>query len=147
MTTHQPSLARRGTAATADRTAAAKPLRLFLALDSVVTTVNGLIYLLASGPVGRLLDVSDTFLLVIGAFLTVYGLAVGYLAARPVPSLAATTVVIEANLLWAVASVLSVIFGWLDPNTVGTVWAPLQAVVVAAFAILQSSAGRALRRA
>ncbi|GHF30046.1 hypothetical protein GCM10010218_09100 [Streptomyces mashuensis] len=136
MTTYQTSASARADRGT---TAAAKPLRTFLALDAVVTGGNGLIYLLGAGPVGDLLDLSTGFLRGIGAFLTVYGILVGVLAARQVPSALATKVVIEANLLWAVASVAALAFGWLDPNTVGTVWTPMQAVVVAAFAFLQMS--------
>ncbi|MEX2986004.1 hypothetical protein [Streptomyces sp. C36] len=141
MTTYQTSAAHRTAGADSS---AAKPLRVFLTLDAVVTGGNGLIYLLGAGPVGDLLDLSTGFLRGIGAFLTVYGVLVAVLASRPVPSALATKVVIEANLLWAVASVAAVAFGWIDPNTVGTVWTPLQAVVVAAFAFLQISGLRKL---
>lgn len=129
---------------TQGRAEAARPLRLFLGLDAVVTGGNGLIYLFAAGPVGDLLGLDTGFLRGIGVFLTVYGALVAVLASRPVPSTTATKVVIEANLLWAVASVAAVIFGWLDPNTVGTVWTPLQAAVVAAFAVLQMNGLRRL---
>ncbi|MFE9449689.1 hypothetical protein [Streptomyces sp. NPDC006739] len=129
---------------TSARAAAARPLRTFLALDAAVTAVNGLIYLLAAGPVGDLLDLGTGFLRGIGAFLTVYGGLVALLASRPVPSTAATKAVIEANALWAVASVATAVFGWFGPNTVGTVWIPLQAAVVAAFAVLQASGLRRL---
>lgn len=128
----------------AGSTAAARPLRLFLGLDAAVTGANGLIYLLAAGPVGDLLDMNTGFLRGIGAFLTVYGILVAALASRPVPSTAGTKLVIEANLLWAVASVAAVVFGWLDPNAIGTAWIPMQAAVVAAFAVLQMKALRRL---
>ncbi|WP_411105020.1 hypothetical protein [Streptomyces sp. cmx-4-9] len=119
--------------------AAARPLRLFLTLDAVVTGVNGLIYLVAAGPVGDLLGVSTGLLRGIGAFLTVFGLLVGLAAARPVPSATATKVIIEANLLWTVASIATAIFGWVDSNTVGTVWTLMQAATVGLFAVLQIS--------
>jgi hypothetical protein len=129
-------------APTVGTAAAAGPLRLFLALDAAVTGANGLIYLLAAGPVGRLLDLETGFLRGIGAFLTVYGIVVAALAAKPLPPSAATKAVIEVNVLWAVASVAAVVFGWVDANTVGTVWIPLQALVVAGFAALQLGALR-----
>ncbi|CAM5425246.1 Integral membrane protein OS=Streptomyces alboniger OX=132473 GN=CP975_22855 PE=4 SV=1 [Streptomyces alboniger] len=141
MTTSQTS-ARLGTAAT--NSSAARPLRLFLGLDAIVTGGNGLIYLLAAGPVGDLLDMDTTLLRGIGVFLTVYGLLVGLLARQDVPSATATKIVIEANLLWAVASIATAIFGWFNPNTIGTVWIPMQALVVGAFAVLQISALRKL---
>ncbi|MEU1484187.1 hypothetical protein [Streptomyces sp. NPDC005752] len=129
---------------TAGRVAAARPLRLFLALDAAVTAGNGLIYLLAAGPVGELLDLDTGLLRGIGAFLTVYGILVAVLATRPVPAAGATKVVIEANLLWAVASVVTAVFGWFDPNTVGTVWILMQAAVVGGFAVLQINGLRRL---
>ncbi|MBV2355227.1 hypothetical protein KUM39_12740 [Streptomyces sp. J2-1] len=124
--------------------AAARPLRTFLALDAAVTLVNGLVYLLAAGPVGELLDLGTGLLRGIGAFLTVYGLLVAWLASRPVPNTFATKAVIEANALWAVASVLTAVLGWFGPNTVGTVWTVLQALVVGAFAVLQANGLRRL---
>ncbi|KPC78588.1 MULTISPECIES: hypothetical protein [Streptomyces] len=129
---------------TAGRVAAARPLRMFLALDAAVTAGNGLIYLLAAGPVGDLLDLDTGLLRGIGAFLTVYGILVAVLATRPVPAAGPTKVVIEANLLWAVASVATAVFGWFDPNTVGTVWILMQAAVVGGFAVLQINGLRRL---
>ncbi|MFE9775060.1 hypothetical protein ACFYOV_25970 [Streptomyces sp. NPDC005931] len=131
-------------ATAAGSAAAARPLRMFLALDAAVTGANGLIYLLAAGPVGELLGLGTGFLRGIGAFLTVYGVLVAVVASRPVPPVLPTKLIIEANLLWAVASVATAVFGWFDPNTVGTVWIPLQAAVVAAFAFLQMSGLRRL---
>ncbi|MFF8642006.1 MULTISPECIES: hypothetical protein [unclassified Streptomyces] len=141
MTTSQTS-ATLGTAAT--NSSAARPLRLFLGLDAAVTAGNGLIYLIAAGPVGDLLDMDAGLLRGIGVFLTVYGVLVGVLAAQQVPSAAATKLVIEANLLWAVASIATALFGWFDPNTIGTVWIPMQALVVGAFAVLQINGLRKL---
>ncbi len=141
MTTSQTS-ATLGTAATSS-SAAARPLRLFLGLDAAVTAGNGLIYLIAAGR-GDLLDMDAGLLRGIGVFLTVYGVLVGVLAAQQVPSAAATKIVIEANLLWAVASIATALFGWFDPNTIGTVWIPMQALVVGAFAVLQINGLRKL---
>jgi hypothetical protein len=118
-------------------------LRRVLALDAVVTAGNGLIYLLAAGPVGRLLGVPSELLIGLGAFLTLYGLAVGYLALRPVPPGSGVRAVIAANVAWVVASLGALLF-WLDPTVAGTVWIPAQALVVAAFAALQAMALRRL---
>ncbi|MFJ9343553.1 hypothetical protein ACIRP0_30365 [Streptomyces sp. NPDC101733] len=136
MTTSQTAPARAARIGDNSR-AAARPLRTFLILDAIVTGANGLIYLLAAGPVGDLLDVSTGVLRGIGAFLTVFGLVVALVARRPVPSTVATKVIIEANLLWTVASVATAIFAWLGTNTLGTVWTVMQAAVVGLFAVLQ----------
>jgi 4-amino-4-deoxy-L-arabinose transferase-like glycosyltransferase len=114
-------------------------LRRVLALDAAVTAGNGLIYLVAAGPVGRLLDVQPDLLTGLGIFLVAYGAAVGYLAARPVPPSGWVRVVIGANVAWVAASLCAMLFGWLDPSTAGKVWIPLQAAVVAGFAALQAA--------
>ncbi|WP_229868059.1 hypothetical protein, partial [Streptomyces chryseus] len=73
-------------------------LRRFLALDAVVTTGNGLVYVVASGPVGRLLGVGSGLLLGLGVLLVVFGAGVGHLASRPEPPALLVTAVIEVNL-------------------------------------------------
>ncbi|MEV3860888.1 hypothetical protein AB0J38_42090 [Streptomyces sp. NPDC050095] len=119
-------------------------LRRFLALDAAVTTGNGLAYVAASGPLGRFLGVDRGLLLGLGALLVAYGIAVAALAARSSPPVLGVRVVVEANLTWAALSLIA-LFAWLSPSTAGTVWVPLQAVTVAAFAALQHAALRAAR--
>ncbi|TQK50947.1 hypothetical protein FBY35_1323 [Streptomyces sp. SLBN-118] len=117
-------------------------LRRFLTLDAVVTGLNGLAYAAASGPLGRLLGVDAALLLEVGVFLALFGVGVGYLAARSRPPQLPVKLVIDANLLWAVVSVVALAL-WFDPTTAGVVWIPLQAMTVAGFAALQWSALRA----
>ncbi|MFI9827773.1 hypothetical protein ACIHIX_08790 [Streptomyces sp. NPDC051913] len=117
-------------------------LRRFLALDAVVTGGNGLAYLAASGPLGRLLGVGSTLLLELGAFLVVYAAGVGWLAARPRPAALPVRAVVEANLAWAVLSCVALTL-WLSPSTAGAVWTVLQALTVAGFAALQHIALKA----
>lgn len=111
-------------------------LRRFLALDAVVTGANGIAYLVASGPLGRLLGVDSALLSALGAFLTVYAGGVGLLASRARPAAFWVRAVIEANLAWAVLSLVALVM-WLTPSTAGAVWTVLQAVTVAGFAALQ----------
>ncbi|MBX6391543.1 MAG: hypothetical protein IRZ08_21570 [Frankia sp.] len=127
------------------RTDGATWLQRFLALDAVVTTVNGIAYLVASGPLGRLFDVSGDLLLALGAFLLLYGLAVGWLASRPRPPVLAVNAVIEANLAWTVLSIVALLFWFDDPSIAGQVWVPLQAATVGGFAVLQFVALRRSR--
>ncbi|MFJ5260379.1 hypothetical protein ACIQAC_07865 [Streptomyces sp. NPDC088387] len=114
-------------------------LRRFLALDAAVTGANGLAYLAVSGPLGRLLGVDSGLLLVLGAVLTVYGVAVGLLASRPRPAALPVRAVVETNLAWTVLSLLAPLL-WLSPTTAGAVWTVLQALVVAGFAAVQWAA-------
>ncbi|GAA3293050.1 hypothetical protein [Streptomyces cinereospinus] len=117
-------------------------LRRFLALDAVVTGANGVAYLVAAGPLGRLLGVDSALPAVLGAVLAAYAAAVGVLAARPRPAALPVRAVIEANLAWAVLSLLALAL-WLAPSTAGAVWGVLQALAVAGFAALQYAALRA----
>ncbi|MFJ9583701.1 hypothetical protein [Streptomyces acidicola] len=117
-------------------------LRRFLALDAAVTGANGLAYLVASGPIGRLLGVGSGLLLGLGAFLVLYGAGVGYLAGRSRPAVPLVKAVIEANVLWAILSVVALTV-WLDePSTAGWIWIPMQAGTVGGFAVLQYMALR-----
>ncbi|MEU0277744.1 hypothetical protein [Streptomyces sp. NPDC006195] len=117
-------------------------LRRFLALDAVITGVNGLAYVAASGPLGRLLGVDDTVLLGLGVFLALFGAGVGFLATRRRPPRLPVKIVVDSNLLWAVLSIAALSL-WLDPTTAGAVWIPVQALTVAGFAVVQWSALRA----
>lgn len=117
-------------------------LRRFLAADAVVTGVNGLAYLAAAGPLGRFLGVDSGLLRALGAFLVVYAAAVGLLASRERPPMLPVRAVIDANLFWAVLSLVA-LAAWLTPSTAGAVWTVLQALAVAGFAAAQYIAVRA----
>lgn len=63
-------------------------------------------------------------------------------AGRPLPAPGvAVRAVVEANLAWAAVSFAALAL-WLTPTTAGAVWTVLQALVVAAFALLQHGALR-----
>ncbi|MEU0221003.1 hypothetical protein ABZ281_40875 [Streptomyces sp. NPDC006265] len=111
-------------------------LRRFFALDAVVTGGNALAYLAFSGPLGRFLGADATLLLALGAFLAPYAACVGLLAARRQPPALGVRAVVEANLAWAAVSLVALAL-WLTPSAPGAVWTVLQALVVAAFAVLQ----------
>ncbi|MER6444592.1 hypothetical protein DEJ51_27875 [Streptomyces venezuelae] len=116
-------------------------LRRFLALDSAVTTANGLAYVAFSAPLGRLLGVGQGLLLGLGILLVAYGGGVGWLASRRQPPVLPVKLVIETNYAWAVLSLASMAL-WFDPTTAGQLWIPVQAATVAGFAVLQQVALR-----
>ncbi|MGW7460262.1 hypothetical protein [Streptomyces sp. NPDC054797] len=120
-------------------------LRRFLALDSVVTTGNGLAYVAFSAPLGRLLGVGQGVVLELGLFLTVFGAGVGWLASRRLPPVFPVRFVIEANYVWAALSLVSLLV-WFSPTTAGLLWIPMQAVTVASFALLQQLALRSVAK-
>lgn len=116
-------------------------VRRFLALDAVVTGANGLAYLFAPDALGDLLGMSSALLFELGLFLTAFAAGVGWLASRRQPPALGVKFVVDANLLWALGSILALV-GWLDPNTAGMLWIPMQAGTVAGFAALQWAALR-----
>ncbi|MFD4244406.1 hypothetical protein ACFWP3_22850 [Streptomyces sp. NPDC058525] len=120
-------------------------LRRFLALDSLVTTANGLAYAAFSAPLGRLLGVGQGLLLGLGILLVAYGAAVGLLASRRRPPALPVKLVIETNYAWAALSLVSLAV-WFSPTAAGAVWIPAQALVVAGFALLQQLALRSVAK-
>ena len=121
---------------------ARRALRLALRLDAVVTGANGLAYLALAGPLEGLLGLGAGTGRVLGVFLLLYAAAVWTVSVPRVPNRAAVAAVVEANLLWTVLSVVAVATGWLSLTAAGSVWAVLQAVVVAGFAAMQFTAQR-----
>ena len=117
-------------------------VRLALRLDAVVTGANGVAYLAAASVLDGPLGIEATTLRPIGAFLVVYAIAVALVSRPERPSPTAVRIVIAANVIWAVDSLIVLAAGWLDPSTGGAVWIGLQALVVAGFAGLQAAALR-----
>ena len=117
-------------------------LRAALKLDALVTGANGAAYLIAAGPLGDLLGLSPALLRGTGAFLLAFAAAVYVTATRtPIPR-PAVYAIVGANVVWAIDSIVAAIAGWGTPETAGTVWIVMQAVVVAGFAELQLTALR-----
>jgi len=123
---------------TAISTLTTRPLlRPVLKLDAVVTGANGAAYLVAAGPLGELLGLSETLLRATGAFLVAFAAVVWITGSRREIPRAPVYAIVVANAVWAADSLVAAIAGWGDPTTAGTVWIVLQAIVVAAFAELQ----------
>ncbi|WUI03452.1 hypothetical protein OHR68_17090 [Spirillospora sp. NBC_00431] len=127
-------------------TDARRLLRLSLRLDAVVTGANGLAYLILAGPLDDLLGLDAGPGRAIGAFLVLYAAAVWAISTPARPRALAVNAVVEANLMWAVLSVVAVAAGWFSLTAVGGVWAVLQAIVVGGFAAVQYTAQRRSRR-
>lgn len=112
-------------------------LRRALLADSVVTCSSGLLMTLAASPLGSLFILPTDLLRLTGVSLLPYTAAVSYVATRAdIPRRGAWTIV-GLNLLWAIASLLLLVTGWVDPSTAGVVFVIAQALIVAAFADVQ----------
>jgi hypothetical protein len=118
-------------------TARADLLRLVLVADAAVTGANAVAYLAGAFVLDSLLGVPAGLLLALGAFLAVYAGLVLRLATRPSIPRSGVLAVIDANILWAAASLLVLALDAFTPDAAGQVWIAVQAVAVAGFAGLQ----------
>jgi hypothetical protein len=117
-------------------------LRNVLLLDAVLTGVNGLAYVAAAATLGTLLGPSTAVIVGLGVFMLVYAAVAAWIGTRRPVSRLAVGLIADGNIVWAVASVIVVAFGWLGLTTAGTGWTLMQAALVAAFAALQMAALR-----
>ena len=117
-------------------------LRFALKLDALVTGANGAAYLALASVLDSPLGIPASTLRVVGAFLLVFAASVWFVSMRPETRMPAVAVIIGANVLWVIDSLLVAATDWSSPTTLGTVWIVLQAMVVAGFAALQAVAAR-----
>lgn len=118
------------------------PLRRTLWLDAIVSGATGLLLLFGATFLVDLFALPEALLRYAGLALVPYVAFVVFVAQRQPVSLTATWVVIVANVLWATASIALLFTGWVAPNVLGGGFVLFQALVVAAFAVLQFMALR-----
>jgi hypothetical protein len=114
-------------------------LRPALILDAAVTGLNGVAYLAAAEPLEDLLGLPAAWLRATGAVLLAFAVLVALASRRPTPG--AVSAIVAVNVAWVLGSLGFAIAGWGSPETAGTVWIVLQAIVVAGFAELQVASG------
>lgn len=133
------------TTTTHPTTAATGPvtLKTALLLDATITGANGLAYVAGATALDSLLGPSSTHLVVLGVFLVACSAILATIGTRQPISRGWTMFAVDVNIAWAVGSIATVAFGWLELTATGQVWAILQAGLVGAFAALQL---RMLRR-
>ena len=112
-------------------------LRLALKLDAAASGALGVLALAAGPLLDDLLDAPLALLWPTGLFLVAYAAAIWTAASRPAVSRPAARSVVMLNLLWVVASVVTVVAGWFSLNGLGTAFVLAQAAAVALFAGLQ----------
>jgi len=110
-------------------------LRPALIVDAAVTGLCGVAYLAAAGPLEDLLGLPAAWLRAAGAVLLAFAVLVALASRRP--TAAAVRAIVAVNALWVAGSIVFALAGWGSPDTAGTVWIVLQALVVAGFAELQ----------
>jgi hypothetical protein len=112
-------------------------LRRALLLDAVASGTTGLLMIVGAGLVEGLLGLPAALLRGAGLVLIPYVTFVIYAGTREAISRAAVWAIIVANMLWAAASALLLVAGWVAPTAPGYAFVIGQAVVVALLGELQ----------
>jgi hypothetical protein len=112
-------------------------LQRVLWLDAASCLITGVVFLTASTTVEQLLAIPALLARVLGLVLLAFGAFVAWVGTRRELLRPAVLAIAAANALWAVESVLALVFGWLQPNALGEWFVIAQAGAVAAIAGLQ----------
>ena len=106
-------------------------LRRVLLFDALTCMTMGVALLLLAAAVEQMLAIPAIVSRAAAVVLLGFGIGVGYIATRDRLVRPAVHAIIALNALWAVASAIALLFGWLTPNTPGLVFIIGQAVAVA----------------
>ena len=112
-------------------------LRRAIVGDAVISGAMAVLLVAAAGFLGPLLNLPEALLRETGIFLIVYAALVGFLGSRELMPKLAVCLVIGANALWTVDSIVLLFTGWVQPNALGQAFIVAQAVAVAVIAELQ----------
>ncbi|MDF3931273.1 hypothetical protein [Pseudomonas citronellolis] len=112
-------------------------LRRALQLDALASGATGLLLALAAQPLSGLLGLPMPLLMVAGIVLLPFALVLAWMANGDPLSRAGVWVVIAANLLWVVESLLLLLSGWVQPTVAGCVFVIGQALAVGVLAELE----------
>jgi hypothetical protein len=112
-------------------------LRRALIADAAVSGATGLLMAAGATTLERLLAAPSSLLRVAGVALIPYALGLVVLSRRTRLAPAGVWTVIGLNFAWAVASVLLLASGWIQPSALGYAFILVQAFAVVGFADLQ----------
>jgi hypothetical protein len=118
-------------------------LRRTLVADAAISGMTGLLSAAAANPLGELLGVPVPLLRYAGVSLLPFAVLLVVLATREALPAVAVRIVIAANLLWAIDSILLLFTGWIEPSALGYAFIIAQAAIVALFAEIQHAGLRA----
>jgi hypothetical protein len=112
-------------------------LRRALTLDAAASGATGVLMIAGAGLVEGMLGLPAALLRGAGTVLVPYVAFVIYAGTRGTISGPAVWAIIVANVLWAAASALLLMSGWVAPTALGTAFVIAQAAVVALLGELQ----------
>jgi hypothetical protein len=112
-------------------------LRRALVLDAIASGATGLLLIAGAGLLEGLLGLPAGLLRGAGLVLVPYVAFVIFTGTRVAIAQPAVWTIIAANALWAVASILLLVSGWVAPTALGYAFVIAQATVVALLGELQ----------
>ena len=112
-------------------------LRRSLLADALASGGVGLLLAVASAPLEGLLGLPAALMRAAGIFLVFYAAFVVFVGASAKIPVAGANTIVAANALWAVASVLLLVSGIVQPTALGYAFVIGQAVVVAVLGVMQ----------
>jgi hypothetical protein len=112
-------------------------LRRALMLDALASGATALMMIAGAGPLEGLLGLPAALLRGAGLVLIPYVAFVVWTGTRDGFSGAAVWTIVAANAIWAAASALLLVSGWVSPTALGYAFVIAQAVVVALLGELQ----------
>lgn len=131
------------TAATATTTAPARVrmtglLRTVLLVDGLACMALGVGMLALNGWLATTLGVPVTLIVVLAAYLTLYGAEETFVATRESATPGVVVTLILLNAMWVLDSVILLAAGWFSPTTTGTVVFAVGAAGVLVVTLLQA---------
>jgi hypothetical protein len=112
-------------------------LRRALLADATLTSIAGIVLVLAARPLGAFLNLQPAMLEITGLIFFPVGAFAGWLGTRPRVHRSLVIVVIVLNALWAVDSVLLLLTRWMETTPIGEFFVIGHAVIVATIAELE----------
>src|SRR6266705_2535436 len=112
-------------------------LRRVLLADAAASAVAGLAMLLGAGLLEPLLGIAAALLRAVGLAFLAYAAVVAYLGMHVRVASPAVQAVVAVNALWAAASILVLLTGWIAPTPLGYAFVIGQALAAAVFGALE----------
>ncbi len=116
------------------------PLRRVLLVDAFASGPVGLLLLLDATALESLFGLPASLLRGVGLVLIPFAAFLLWIAPQASALRTIVRMIVGANALWVVASVLLLVSGLVDPTPLGTAFVALQAVVVAVLALVEHRA-------
>jgi hypothetical protein len=112
-------------------------LQRVLWFDAATCLVTGAVFFTAGATVEQLLAIPAPLARALAVVLLAFGAFVAWVGTRRELIRPAVWAIVVVNALWAAESVLALLFGWLQPNSLGQWFVIAQALAVAVIAELQ----------